>query len=56
MDGGAKIIQKKERKLRPKPEGIKIKPESAILGSIQRLTWGPWTVGEYMDEWVPESP
>jgi len=50
------MIQKKERKLRPKPEGIKIKLESAILGSIQRLTWGPWTIGEYVDEWVLESP
>ena len=49
-----KKMQTRERKLRPKPEGIKIKLEPVIFGSIQRsLTWGPWTIrgGPWMDGW-----
>lgn len=46
-----KKMQTRERKLRPKPEGIKIKLEPVIFGS---LTWGPWIIGAspQMDGWV----
>lgn len=53
LDDGAKKIQMRERKLRPKPEEIKIKLEPVIFGSIHRLLiWDPWTIREYMEEWV----
>lgn len=49
----AKKIRMWEKKLRPKPGGIKISLESVTFGSLQRLlTWCPWTTREYMDEWV----